>query len=369
MDAITEQPQAAQDEAAASAFVFEGDWREFAPIAFTNLLLSIVTLGIYRFWAVTREREYLWGRTRLIDAPLEWTGRGMELFIGFLMTIFLLGLPYLLISLIAQGALLQGEPTLTVGITAVSAVVIFYLIGVARFRALRYRLSRTHWYGIRGGSDNPGFTYGWSYMWKSAVGTLAAGLMVPWSMCSLWDERWSKMSFGPHHFESHTEAGPLMKRFLLFYLLPVLGIIMGAVAGFAAAAGGFEEMGGAAGIAAVMIVGVLIVGAIYIGLPIIWLIFYSKFYRNAMAGLSLDTLEFAFTARTKDWFILILFDIIIVIGTLGVGMIFLGYRHWKFFVTHMEVYGEIDLDRLTQSTTASAAQGEGLLDALDVGAF
>ena len=29
-----------------SAFGFEGSWREFAPIAFTNLLLTIVTLGI-----------------------------------------------------------------------------------------------------------------------------------------------------------------------------------------------------------------------------------------------------------------------------------------------------------------------------------
>ena len=31
-------------EGGESAFVFEGNWREFAPIAFTNLLLTIVTL-------------------------------------------------------------------------------------------------------------------------------------------------------------------------------------------------------------------------------------------------------------------------------------------------------------------------------------
>ena len=43
-----------------SAFRFHGSWQEFARIAFPNLLLTIVTLGIYRFWATTREREYLW---------------------------------------------------------------------------------------------------------------------------------------------------------------------------------------------------------------------------------------------------------------------------------------------------------------------
>lgn len=69
--------------APASAFVFEGTWREFAPIAFTNLLLTIVTLGIYRFWATTRERQYLWSRSRFIDEHLEWTGLGKELFFGF----------------------------------------------------------------------------------------------------------------------------------------------------------------------------------------------------------------------------------------------------------------------------------------------
>ncbi|WP_397603378.1 DUF898 family protein [Sphingorhabdus sp.] len=58
-----------------SAFRFHGSWQEFARIAFPNLLLTIVTLGIYRFWATTREREYLWGKTDFIDERLEWSGR------------------------------------------------------------------------------------------------------------------------------------------------------------------------------------------------------------------------------------------------------------------------------------------------------
>ncbi len=33
----------------ARAFRFTGTWQEYAPIAFTNLLLTIVTLGIYTF--------------------------------------------------------------------------------------------------------------------------------------------------------------------------------------------------------------------------------------------------------------------------------------------------------------------------------
>jgi hypothetical protein len=80
-------------------------------------------------------------------------------------------------------------------------------------------------------------------------------------------------------------------------------------------------------------------------------------------------LEFSFNARTKDWLILFLGDIALVLCTLGIGLIFLSYRHWKFFITHMEASGEILLDELTQSQTKMASQGEGLLDAFDIGAI
>src|SRR3546814_14102876 len=65
-------------------------------------------------------------------------------------------------------------------------------------------------------------------MWKSAVGSMALGLLIPWSMMSLWNERWNKMSFGPHAFEAAGDHGPTFKRFLLFYLLPILLFVGGA---------------------------------------------------------------------------------------------------------------------------------------------
>ena len=39
-----------QSEQSSSAFEFVGTWREYAPIALTNLALTIVTLGIERFF-------------------------------------------------------------------------------------------------------------------------------------------------------------------------------------------------------------------------------------------------------------------------------------------------------------------------------
>ena len=36
------------------AIRFTGNWREYLPIAASNVLLTIVKLGIYRFWAAAR---------------------------------------------------------------------------------------------------------------------------------------------------------------------------------------------------------------------------------------------------------------------------------------------------------------------------
>lgn len=348
-----------EEHAPDSAFGFHATWRDFAPIAFTNLLLTIVTLGFYRFWATTRERQFLWSRTRFIDDRLEWTGTGMELFVGFLLALIVFGLPFFALQFLFEALILRGQNILA-GILAFGLyVLLLALVGFALFRALRYRLSRTFWRGIRGGSDDSGITYARQYLVKTLVGTLAAGLLIPWSMVALWNDRWNRMSFGSAKIEASAEHGGLMKRFLLFYLIPLLAVIAGVV---------ISTSDGAPGPGAV-ILGLVVVLAIYIVLPIIAIAYYAAYLRTVIAGTEWAGLQFAFKARSKDWLFLILGHIGLVIVTLGIGAIFIGYRNWSFFIRHLEAYGEIDLAELAQSTTAELKQGEGLLDAFDVGAF
>ncbi len=393
------------DSNTASAFRFHGSWQEFAKIAVPNLLLTIVTLGIYRFWATTRERQYLWGKTDFIDERLEWTGTGLELFIGFIMAVVLILVPFFGIQFLTQALVLQGYTGWAAVLTFMMFGFIMYIIGIARFRALRYRLSRTYWHGIRGGSDDQGFGYGWSYIWKTFVGYLALGLLVPWSMMNLWNERWNKMSFGPHKIEAIGNYAETFKRYLLFYLTPFVLFIVALIGGVMF--GQAESFGGAA------VAGVLIVFIFYGALGAVALAYYAKFFRVAVEGMSLHKLDFAFPARTLDWFKLFIGDaglyllaalpvavilgatgllssfemplpgestaafessiviVIIAFSVLPFALIgpFIRYRHWKFFVTHMEAFGEVNLDELTQSETVVARHGEGLLDAFDVGAI
>src|SRR3954447_15140723 len=125
MDALTTTAAAGDSR----AIRFTGNWREYLPIAATNALLIICTLGIYRFWAAARQRRYLWSRTQVIDDCLEWTGTGKEMFLGFLIVVgvmapFLLFFQFLLPALIAR-----GKAEAAFGVVFLFEIAIFYLAG------------------------------------------------------------------------------------------------------------------------------------------------------------------------------------------------------------------------------------------------
>lgn len=357
------------DEEAQSAFIFTGTWKEFAPVAFTNLLLMIATLGLYRFWASARERRYLWARTHFIDAPLEWTGNGKELFVGFLLAMVLIGTPLLIVNYGVQILLFQGYWKAAIASGLVAILIIFYFTGVARFRAIRYRLSRSWWHGINGGSDVGGFAYGGEYMARTTVGYLALGLLIPWAMVKLWARRWTLMSFGNVPFGAGGSPMKLMPRFLLYYLMPPLFLLMILTTLVAL---GFDTGGIIVYMDVPIVVKIVMILTITIGvyllLGLIALSYYSAFCKEVVSNMTLGDIKFRFEAEWDDWIKLFAGDTLLLISTLGIGWIFLRYRHWKFFVQFMEAEGSIAPGALTQSRAGKSSHGEGLLDAFDVGA-
>ncbi|MBA2920940.1 DUF898 family protein [Sphingomonas sp. MAH-20] len=342
-----------------SAFRFTGNWREFAPIALTNLLLTIVTLGIYRFWARARERRYLWSRTEFIDDTLEWTGTGREMFIGFVIVMAVLLPAILFVQFGFQAMILRGLVAPAFLLMLGLYLGFFALVGLARYRALRYRLSRTYWHGIRGGGEPGGWGFAFSYLWKTLVGAFVIGLLVPWAWTSLWNERWNRMSFGPHPFEASANTEGLMGRWMLVLATPILA---GLVVVATASQGGSNPE-------TVALMGLATIFAIYAVWAIVGLGFFAAYARKAIGSLEMGGLQFAFTARSMDWLKLFLGHVGIVLATLGIGFVFISYRNWAFFIRHLEASGEVSLDTLTQSTSPVGADAEGLASAFDIGAI
>ena len=128
----------------------ELSWRQPAglvSLSLVNMLLRILTVGIYHFWAKTEVRKRIWSAIRINGEPLSYTGRGMELFLGFVIVFLVVLLP---IILGLTGLILYFGPNHIVpNVATILLYVVFaYLIGIAIYRAMRYRLARTRWRGI-----------------------------------------------------------------------------------------------------------------------------------------------------------------------------------------------------------------------------
>jgi len=63
---------------------FQGNGGGLFGIYLRNVLLGIVTCGIYTFWGKTRVRQYLYGQTEFAGDRFAYHGTGMELFRGWL---------------------------------------------------------------------------------------------------------------------------------------------------------------------------------------------------------------------------------------------------------------------------------------------
>ncbi|MBP7064436.1 DUF898 family protein [Ferrovibrio sp.] len=154
-----------------------------ARLLLRNFFYGLLTLGFYRFWARTNLRRYLWGAVRLQDEPLDYTGTGRELFLGFIIVMAV----FVPVSLIYGGiqVALAGDAPALASLDGLYFIVLLLLVAVAQFRARRYRLSRTLWRGIRAGQGGSS----WAYLGRFALWLLAAivtlGFSIPWAAADL----------------------------------------------------------------------------------------------------------------------------------------------------------------------------------------
>ena len=169
-----------------SNFEYEGKSIKVLGMLIINILLMVVTLGIYSFWGKVKVRRYLIGNLKLAGDYFEYTGTGKELFLGFLKAIPILIIAYLPIILMPQNPLV---PLLTFSLLG-------YLYIVGTYSGLRYRMSRTIWKSIRGRLQGSAFKYAWQYLVRFILNLITLGLMIPSSDKKLFAYKVNNSSFG-----------------------------------------------------------------------------------------------------------------------------------------------------------------------------
>ena len=218
-------------------------------LAFWTGFLTVLTLGIYRFWARTRLRRYIWSAIDAGGDSFEYSGTGLEKFLGFLIALVVLAvyLGLLQVGLSFIGFNLWGAVTLEpsgprdvliqLGATYVTGLAVLPLIFYAQYRSRRYMLSRTRWRGLRFGLDAAALGYVWRALLYFALSAVTLGLLISLATFRLEKYMTDRMWYGDANFEQQGQwwgLYPAMKHLLIALAVLVLG---GAVGIFGSARG------------------------------------------------------------------------------------------------------------------------------------
>jgi len=200
---------------------FTGNRSGFLELVTRGAGLELVTLGFYRFWLVTDIRRHLWSNTVIDGDAAEYTGRGRELLIGFLIALAILMpiyLGYFLISIEAEH--LQAMASIPLFLS-------FYVFGqFAIYRARRYRLTRTVWRGVRFWMDGSGWLYALHASLWALLAIATLGIALPWRAAALERYKLDHSWYGELQGRFEGRGWELFRRIWWLWLVSPLAILI-----------------------------------------------------------------------------------------------------------------------------------------------
>jgi uncharacterized membrane protein YjgN (DUF898 family) len=301
-------------------FTFHGTGGSLFGIHLVNIALSIVTLGIYRFWAAVRVRRYIMSQTEFEGDRFAYHGTGKELWQGFTRVFAIFWLPLVLVNLVATYFL--GElGTLVVGIFTTIAFLI--LTPAAIVGARRYRLSRTSWRSIRFSFRGDTKEFVLLFLKGVLLSVLTLGIYIPVFMVKQYRFMTAHSYFGTLRAEFDGESRALLGSFLVAALLTPFT------------------------------------------LGLVWFWFVAKKERFLWAHTSLGNARFACGVTGGRLFALHAVNLLLLLVTLGLARSWTVVRTVRFTLGYLTLHGALDLEAVEQDAKGATATGEALAGLLD----
>lgn len=122
------------------ALRFEGSGSEYFKIWIVNVLLTIVTLGLYYPWAKVRNSRYFYANTILENRNFEYHATGKQLFIGFVVAMLL----FIVYAVISKSSPIGG---------LVLIAVLFLAVPWLIWRSLKFSMRMTSYSNVRFGFE------------------------------------------------------------------------------------------------------------------------------------------------------------------------------------------------------------------------
>ncbi|WP_218569042.1 YjgN family protein [Pseudomonas sp. A-1] len=200
-------------------FQFNGNGFEFFRIWIVNILLSIVTLGIYSAWAKVRTQRYFYGNTQLDGSSFDYLADPLKILKGRLIAFACL----LIYSVVGEFSVALGLLVSLLFIAALPWIVV---------RGLSFRNSNSAWRGVRFGFDGRYGEAAMVFLVWPLLSALTLGILTPLTMHKQQSFIAGNSRYGTARFELDVGARPFYMAFLAMLGIGVLtALLLGVVRG------------------------------------------------------------------------------------------------------------------------------------------
>jgi len=297
---------------------FFGEGGALFGIHLKNLLLTIVTLGIYAFWGRADVRRYLYAQTAFGGDRFTFHGTGYEMFRGWLKAIALVMAGAIAAVLIA----LSVEPMVATLVFYAGLALVFMPFAIVGSR--KFRLSRTSWRGIRFSFRGDAQDFLGVYAPGLLLSAITFGVYYPYFHAKVRRYFVDGTYFGTARFSFDGDGEDLVLRHLLNMLLwlPTLG------------------------------------------LHSFW---YSAFrHRYYWSRTTFGGARFESTVTGGGLAGLHLTNLLLLIVTLGIDYPWVQVRTIRYQCDHLAIRGDAAFEQVLQDAQNSSATGEEMSELLDV---
>lgn len=220
-DGATPPPQEDHEAAGNSAdgeprevlFEFTGNGFEYFKIWIVNILLSIVTLGIYSAWAKVRNKQYFYGNTYLDDSSFEYTADPIKILIGRIIAVV-----FLLIYTAANGF------SLVVG--TIMSLLLFVALPWVICKSLRFNARYSSYRNVRFAFDGRIGGAAMAFIVWPILGGLTLGILMPYAIYQQNKFKYSNHAYGTKPFEFSATPGQYYVAILLTMAIYVGAVIV-----------------------------------------------------------------------------------------------------------------------------------------------
>ena len=351
---ITSQPP---DEAVTryEPFAFTGSGGEYFRIWIVNLMLSVLTFGIYSAWAKVRRLQYFYRHTRVSGTGFDYHGKPLAILKGRIFAFLVFGSYY------GAGYI---SPTLGLIAFALLAAVLPWLL----VRSLQFRLYNSSYRGLRFHFHGTTREAYWVFLALPVLSVVSLFTLVPFAHHQLKRFQHANASYGQTRFAFEAPVGAFYKAyFITAACLAVLGLIVtlvvAVVLGPSLAAEG-DTVGTSA--AQSVLVGVFIVMYV-LGATMLWSLMTTQIRNIAWRHTALGPHRFISTLEFHKLLGIVVTNVLGTVVTLGLFKPYAQVRLAKYVIGELSLVTSGQLDEFVAGAQPeTAALGEEAAELLDV---